>query len=445
MSSRLAIVSGAVLCVAAPRWAAADGTNDRDVPEPAPATEPADPPPDPSLFEPPPLPFGAPGEIAISGTSGLGAGYTSYSGSKASSLSFSFGPAVDVFVARNVSIGLSATIAYSDAQGYGADGSLVKTTTTNLSGAARVGYNVPLGASLSLWPRLLLGYEWQQENQRAVDGGTTSVGGNPLGYPTTTYEGLWTELQLPLVLHLAPHAFAGFGPSLFHEFSNPQGGSGGSGERTSVGALLDVGGWFGGRRDAQADAASAQVPVQPFGSARDIVISNAVAVQGSWTGYAHTSSSATSIAVTPGLDVFFADDFSIGVTVSGSYSGSTGIDATTGDRITFSRHTYTIAPRFGADIPLGAHVSFWPTLSAGLGKSDATENEAANSNDQNELYVWLALNAPVLVHPASHFFIGFGPSLSQDVWHSVTYPNVGGSSQNRATTIGAGLVVGGVL
>jgi hypothetical protein len=305
-SVRVAVVlSGAVACFAAPRIAAAQGDDwylYQNPPSSRPPPPP-EPPPEPTATEPLPPRFGAPGEIAISGTSGLGASYTTYDGSQASSLSASFGPAVDVFVARNVSLGLSASVSYSDARGYGADGSLVDTSSTGVSGAARVGVNLPISSWLSFWPRLMLGGEWVHQSVLTVSGGSASVVNSALGYPTRTRAGPWGEVVLPLTLHLAPHLFASFGPSVFHEFSDAQGGPDVGGQRTSLGAFLDVGGWFGGpRHDATSDADSEEPPVIPvhrFGSARDLVISNAFAVQGTWTSYAGSGSTNTSIVLTP--------------------------------------------------------------------------------------------------------------------------------------------------
>jgi hypothetical protein len=395
--------------------------------------------------EPVAPPFGTPGEIAISGTSGLGASYRSYAASEASSLSLGFGPAVDVFVARNVSLGLSAGVSYSDARGYGADGSLVETTTTTIDGAVRAGIDVPIADSLSFWPRVFVGFEWVQQSQQAVNGGTTSVVSSPLGFPTTTRDGPWASIVFPLTLHVAPHVFASFGPSLFHEFSKAQGGPDIGGERTTVGAFLEIGGWFGGRQSRDLGDLPQLVPVHRFGSVYDVVISNDIALQGSLTSYAGSNSTGKGFALTPGVDVFVVEHLSVGITASATYSSSTGIDSTTGNRVSFSHPAYGIAPRIGADIPLGAHASLWPSFSVGFGEGSYTEGEARSSNDQSESYVWISLYVPVLVHPVSHLFIGFGPSVSQDLSHSITYPDSPVSQQNRATAVGAGLTIGGVI
>jgi len=67
------------------------------------------------------------------------------------------------------------------------------------------------------------------------------------------------------------------------------------------------------------------------------------------------------------------------------------------------------SPGIGYALPLGQHLSLWPRVSADLGKTwyDAGDFGAATS-------VGLSFGAlaPVLWHPADHFFIGLGPGIS---------------------------------
>lgn len=414
---------------------------------PAPAPMP-EPPPEPNASEPVPARFGAPGEVVIGGTSSVGASHTGYDSSDASVLSLSFGPALDLFVARNVSLGLSGGASYADSRGYGADGSLVDTTTTSGTGAVRVGVNLPLSGSLSFWPRALLGFEWVKQSVQAVSGSTTSTTGSALGYPTTTRSGPWGEIVLPLTLQVAPHLFASFGPSVFHEFSDAQGGPDVGGQRTTIGAFLEVGGWFGGGRgspppDEAGETPPTTVGFRRFGSARGVVISNAFVLQGSWTSYAGSGTTSTSISVGPGVDYFVADHFSIGLSFTGSYTNSTGIDSTTGNQVTYSHSSFGVAPRVGVDLPMGGSVSFWPVASIGFGAGSYDETEGASSDKYNDSFTWVSLYAPLLVHPASHFFVGFGPSVSHDLSRNITF--AASSTTNRSTTVGAGLLVGGAF
>jgi hypothetical protein len=437
---KCAVVLAASMLIAVPLRASAQ-VDDKDVvvPPPASSTAPAEPPAVPTRLEVVPPSFGAPGEVVVSGAFGVGASDTTYD-SQASSLSLSLNPVVDVFVARNISLGVSLDISYGDSRGYGADNSLVDTTTTSISGAVRGGVVLPITGSLSFWPRGFVGFEWVRQNEQAANGSTTSIADSPLGQPTTTHEGPWLELWLPLTLDITPHVFASFGPSIFHDFSITQGGP----DRTFINAGLEIGGWFGGCPDTiEVDADDPQPIEQRFGSRHELVITNAIVAQGSWTGYAGSHSSDSSLTFSPGLDYFVDKHFSIGVTASASYSSATGIDSTTGGEVTYSHHAYGVAPRIGVVIPFGTHVSLWPTASVGIGGGAYAEREGPNSDDYSEWYVWISTSAPVLVQVASHFFVGFGPYASTDITHPITYAS--SSSQNRATSFGAGFVVGGVL
>jgi hypothetical protein len=278
-------------------------------------------------------------------------------------------------------------------------------------------------------------------NQAAVSGSTVSVT-NPLGASTSTFEGAWAELLVPLTLHPAPHLFASFGPSIFHDFAAPQGG-GGNGERTQLGAWLEVGGWFGGQATTDRDDLQQLAAAPRFGSKHDFAITNAIVFNGFSTSYAGIKSSDKSFTLEPGLDFFVAEHVSVGLTISATYADDTGIDPTTGGEVSFSQHTYSAAPRIGYDFPLGTHVSLWPQLLAGVGKTTGAESENTSSNPNDALYVWLALTAPVLVHLAPHFFVGFGPSFTQDLSRAYTYQTA--SVQNRQTNVGASTVIGGAF
>jgi hypothetical protein len=113
--------------------------------------------------------------------------------------------------------------------------------------------------------------------------------------------------------------------------------------------------------------------------------------------------------------------------------------------VTFSHHNYSIAPRIGVDIPMGSFVSLWPMASLGFGAGDYSENEGTSSDTYSTSFIWVSLYVPLLIRPASRFFVGLGPSVSHDLQNSINFPNSTATPQNRSTTFGAGLIVGGVL
>jgi hypothetical protein len=169
--------------------------------------------------EPPAALFGDRGQFMVTAASSAGVTWETFSGSEARVFSVGLSPGLDYFLWKNVSVGVSLGASYGDNKGYGADGSLVETTTTNLSGGPRVGLNVPLSRAVSFYPRLTVGLEWVRTQQSLVSGTSISVAGSPLGYPTTTRFGPSFDLYLPLLFHLVPHFFVGGGPFLFHDGS----------------------------------------------------------------------------------------------------------------------------------------------------------------------------------------------------------------------------------
>ena len=136
----------------------------------------ADEPPASSVRSEADAPVGAPGQWLINGSSSIGVSSSSYDGSSATDFSVAFAPGVDYFVARNFALGVTLDLEYSNDKGYGADGSLIATTTTTLSGGVRAAYNIPLVGGLSLYPRVTLGVEGLRHQERLSSGGTLSTG-----------------------------------------------------------------------------------------------------------------------------------------------------------------------------------------------------------------------------------------------------------------------------
>jgi hypothetical protein len=394
--------------------------------------------------------FGRRGQVVLTDANSAGISWTSYDSSNASILSVGLSPAAHYFVADHLSLGLSLSFSYRDSKGYGADGSLVDSTSTLAGGGATLGYDVPLGGALSVWPRGEVGFEWTRVAQTLVSGASLSTAGSPLGYPTTTKLGPYVDLYVPLVLQAAPHFFLGAGPSLFHEFGNAQGGPNVGGQRTTFGGTFMIGGWLGGAggdagpsAGAPAEGDAAPRPVRRFGDQGVFSLGSDISVAASHTDYAGTSSSTTSATFSPGFDYFVSDHFSMGIGVTASYGSASGTDPTTGGAVSSSRTGFGIAPRIGANVPIGASLSFYPRVSLGYGYSKDTETSSAGQNSPSEEYGWFGLYAPLLVHAAPHFYVGFGPSATTDISHSFAYP--GGSVSNKGTSFGAGLTVGGWL
>ena len=188
--------------------------------------------------------FGGPGTLAISsdmnlalqGCSGCASPVTLGYGplgntANSSGWLFTLAPAADYFVIQGLSIG--AQIAYTHVHtnlSTGTGSSSSTTADTDLFGiGARVGYNIPIMDLLSWWPKVGIVFT------------NVSTTGNLSG---NTFD---LQLYAPLLLHLAPHFFAGLGPNLQTDLSASASASGVSApsvpKATSYGLLFTIGGW----------------------------------------------------------------------------------------------------------------------------------------------------------------------------------------------------------
>jgi hypothetical protein len=397
--------------------------------------------------EPFAAPFGTRGQWLITESSSIGISSSSFDGSQASRFSATFSPGVDYFFVRNVSVGLDLGFAYGDAKGYGADGSLVDTRSTTLSGGVRLGWNLPLGRRFSWYPRLTVGFESIHHEQSLVMGNTISVVNSPLGYPATTETGPWINANLPLLLHVAPHFFFGAGPRFFAEFGHAQGGPDVGGQRISAGFGVDVGGTFGGAPSSFEDSVAERRPPEPpirgrFGQSNEFVFDGEVSADISYTAYLGTNSSGLGVAFEPSFDYFVDDHVSLGVAPALSYSSASGIDPITQARVETTVTGWGIEPRIGFDLPLSSHLSWYLRIGFVFGGQNWDEKSAGQANTYSTSLVAFHAFAPLLIHPAPHLFAGFGPAAYAELSNQYSY-GPDRSQQNRQTTVGASLVVGG--
>lgn len=399
--------------------------------------------------------FGTAGTFVATADSSLGFSYWTYAGpTEARGATVSVAPALDVFVIDNLSIGGTVFGTYGNSQGYGADGSLVRTESTRFGGAARIGYAIPLGRLLSLYPVVTLGVETLRTEHSVVTGGVTgssvSIGGNPLGVPKSSQEGPYGVLYVPLLLHPKPSFFIGFGPAAFHELAAVQGVEGAIGQRTTFAARAVVGGTFGGPAEVEdPDAAPAGEPASArrFGQAYEWVLTGELFGGVATSSYSGSDSSSTSYAITPAFDFFVADHVAIGI--APSVSSLSVVDARPdGSEVKGERFTVSIAPRVGVEIPLGKMLSLFPRVGLGVAYEDrmlsargGLPSVRPTTTEWKSTATFVSLFAPLLVHAAPHFFVGWGPSL----YHELGRKTDGTSVEITETTLGGRLVVGGWL
>ncbi len=163
---------------------------------------------------------------------------TQYVGTASSAFGACLDAGFDYFVVDDISIGAAAFASYGKTQGIDAiSGAPVTSTVTGGGVLGRVGFNVPMGPWLSWFPRASLIV--------AVDG-YDEVSGFSEDQYSETIETL--AVFAPLLVHLAPHFFAGFGPSASHDVSRsmsfPNAPVQLQNQSTTVGMSLTVGGWL---------------------------------------------------------------------------------------------------------------------------------------------------------------------------------------------------------
>ena len=167
----------------------------------------------------------------------LDIGGTSTSNNGGSQIGFAVAPAADYFVIDNLSLGLELLFGY---QSY-SPGSVTLTTpagstttsppSTNLTEygiAPRVGYNIPIGGSVSIWPKVFFEHAGY------------SVGGAGKGYGNIQLLGAY----VPVLYHPTPHFYVGLGPNILTELGASSDGQSAMSKITSYGIFGSAGGWF---------------------------------------------------------------------------------------------------------------------------------------------------------------------------------------------------------
>ena len=282
----------------------------------------------------------------------------------------------------------------------------------------------------ALYPRLTAGYE----AVRTTDGSLAA-----------SHDGPWGSVDVVVLFSPVPHFFAGVVPSLTVDAGNA-GGPEQGGANVAGGAGFLVGGWFGG---AEPDGPIAPEEVDPeaprpkqFGDEGVWVLNAELAAYGYDTLYtgAVGQPSYVRYGVAAGADYFVVPRFSLGGSLSGAHASvrSTNLGGTPYSN-DIGRTGGTV--RAGVDLPLGRWLSFYPRLSLGYGVENFQYAYAAAVNAGSDDYFFVDLSAPLLVHPARHFFVGFGPEASTDLTRTYTPRD----TNNKSTFVGAGLTVGGWL
>jgi hypothetical protein len=164
--------------------------------------------------------------------------------------------------------------------------------------------------------------------------------------------------------------------------------------------------------------------------------------------YDQSSASSSSASFQPAFEYFFADGLLAGGSLLMRYASETsaeGFQATTA--------TFGASARFGVNLPLSKLVSFEPVAGLGFWQAQTSFEEGGSGfetmggapvvagPDVNVTAVFVSLYAPLLLHPASHLFLGIGPEAFRDITHPVD--NGIARANTRRTFIGVSSIVGG--
>jgi hypothetical protein len=110
----------------------------------------------------------------------------------------------------------------------------------------------------------------------------------------------------------------------------------------------------------------------------------------------HKSGGNWQLQLAPAADTFIAPHLSVGGAVSYRHDSGGGMNATGTD-------AFGLAARVGYAFAINERFSVWPL--GGLAVDHTSVNHGSSTN------TWLTVYAPLLFHPAPHFFAGVGPSF----------------------------------
>ncbi|HVT07527.1 MAG TPA: hypothetical protein VHO67_08720 [Polyangia bacterium] len=239
------LMSLALICGSLPAAKAQEVTPEApsDMAPSSAAPYPAAPPPSPEVAAPAPG-FGAKGQLAVSIDVPLmsqGPQFafvhqtTTMSGPTSTRVDVQ--PSVDYFVAPDLSVGAQLgvdylTIRYNDVLAPGAGQAVnVANGTTQLSVQARLGYDVPIGDSGSVWFRVGIGYTYTRTSYVY----TPDVSGYTVPF----------SFSAPILWHVGRHFFIGAGPAFVTQLVSRNAGADAP-KATEYGITALIGGTLGG-------------------------------------------------------------------------------------------------------------------------------------------------------------------------------------------------------
>ena len=176
------------------------------------------------------------GQLLLTNELGAGVSYASFAGSTASTTSGALYVGVDYFPVTSFSLGLSVAGSFTNANSVDASGNTITINDSSFGPVVQLGVVLRIAGPVSLYPRAYLGFAFGGESEKSATAQDT--------YNTTE---VYVTGYVPVVVQLAPHFFAGLGPSASRDLSNTAtfpNGQQGSNPATKLGGGAILGGWL---------------------------------------------------------------------------------------------------------------------------------------------------------------------------------------------------------
>jgi len=194
-----------------------------------------------------------------------------------------------------------------------------------------------------------------------------------------------------------------------------------------------------------ADESKPDTPL--FGERGQLSIDESAGLAIIGSNYSSSEASSIAVSIVPALDYFVVESFSIGGFIYLRYEHSKSyrlMEDRSSDLIENELSYIGLGPRIGYNVTFGDSFSWYIKLGVSYGILQRNSQIVADLPilDSTERIVAFNGFAPLLAHVATHFYIGFGPSLYTEVSHSY---GSNSSNDTKETRIGAQLTVGGWL
>jgi len=172
-------------------------------------------------------------------------------------------------------------------------------------------------------------------------------------------------------------------------------------------------------------------PAQHFGDKGELVITNETNAGLNYYHYGATSEtpafSQKDLVIEPSVMHFTARNFAVGLVAGIAHGWGSG----------GSSSDLTIGPRLGYNLKLLTWLSVLPRVGATYEYGWGTQSDGTTTSGHSFVF---NVDSYFLVHPASHFFFGIGPSASLP---SLVKQN--GNDGSKVIRVGIGFIMGGWL